>query len=466
MNRFRLSTALPAGLALVGLGLLAWWIGSGPVVPLEARVPGLDRPKGAAAVVKRPLRGELTKLADLSPSAQQPAGSWPCFRGEKLDGIAQATGLARKWPKGGPKVLWSTELGEGYAGAAVFGGRVYVLDYDRKAATDTLRCMALADGKPLWRYSYPVDIKRNHGMSRTVPYVTDRFVVSIGPKCHVSCLDPVTGREYWLCDMVEDFKAIVPPWYAGQCPLVDGGRAILAPGGDALVVAKDCQTGKILWQSPNPQGWAMTHVSIVPMEFAGRRMYVYCGKGGVAGVSATDGQILWDTTDWKISIATVPTPVVLPGGRIFFCGGYNAGSLILKLEEHGGRLLPKIVRRIKAAQFGATQHTPILVKDRLYGIREKDRELVCMDLEGNVRWASGAQHRFGLGPFLIADGLIYVLDDSGKLTLAELSPDRYRQLDAAQVLDGHDAWAPMALVGTRLILRDLVRMVCIEVGKQ
>jgi outer membrane protein assembly factor BamB len=433
------------------------------VVPLEARVPGLDRGKGAT-VAKRELRGTLTQLADLPPAPERPVGSWPCFRGEKLDGIAPSTDLARKWPKGGPKTLWSLDLGEGYAGAAVLGGRVYVLDYDRKASADALRCFSLADAKPLWRYSYPVDIKRNHGISRTVPAVTDRFLVALGPKCHVCCLDPVTGREHWLSDLVGEFNATVPLWYAGQCPLIDGGAAILAPGGDALVVAKDCQTGKILWKSPNRQQWAMTHVSIVPMSLGGRRMYVYCGKGGVAGVSATDGQILWETTDWKISIATVPTPVVLPGGRIFFCGGYNAGSLILRVEEHGGRLVPKIVRRIKAAQFGSTQHTPILYQNHLYGVREKDKELVCMDLDGNVRWTSGAQHRFGLGPYLIADGLIYVLDDSGKLTLAEAKSDRYRQLDEAQVLDGHDAWAPMAMVGTRLILRDFARMVCVEVG--
>jgi len=164
MDRFRLSTVVPAGLAFLGLGLVMWWLTAGPLVPLEARVPGLDQPKPGAAAVKRPLRGELTKLADLPAASASLAGVWPCFRGEKLDGMAPSTGLARKWPKGGPKVLWSLDLGEGYAGAAVLGGRVFVLDYDRQAAADALRCFALADGKPLWRFSYPVDIKRNHGM--------------------------------------------------------------------------------------------------------------------------------------------------------------------------------------------------------------------------------------------------------------------------------------------------------------
>ncbi len=208
-------------------------------------------------------------------------------------------------------------------------------------------------------------------MSRTVPAVTDKYVVAIGPKCDVSCLDAVTGREYWLIDMVRRFGATVPPWYAGQCPLVDRGRAILAPGGSSLLVALDCRSGQVVWKSPNPRGWTMTHSSIMPMEFAGKRMYVYCGKGGVAGVSADDGSILWDTTDWKISIATVPSPVILPGGKIFLSGGYNAGAMMLQLEEHGGKIAAKTLRQIAPAAFGSTQHTPIFCDGHLYGVREK-----------------------------------------------------------------------------------------------
>jgi len=59
----------------------------------------------------------------------------------------------------------------------------------------------------------------------------------------------------------------------------------------------------------------MTHSSVMPMEFAGERMYVYCASMGVVGVSAKDGRLLWETTDWKISIATVPSPTILDDGR-------------------------------------------------------------------------------------------------------------------------------------------------------
>jgi outer membrane protein assembly factor BamB len=456
-------TLIPGALALVGIVAVALWTGIDPTSPLVARVPGLDRPKSSdGELPSKPLIGKLTKL-DGQP-ANLP-GAWPRFRGERFDGVAQpASPLARQWPPAGPKVLWSIELGEGHAGAAVRDGRVFVLDYDRRASADVLRCLSLADGKDIWQFAYPVAVKRNHGMSRTVPAVTDKYIVAIGPKCDVSCLDPVTGKMYWLIDMVRQFGATVPLWYAGQCPLIDADRAILAPGGDSLLVALDCRSGQVVWKSPNPRGWVMTHSSIVPMTFAGKRMYVYCGKGGVAGISADNGDILWDTTDWKISIATVPSPVILPEGKIFLSGGYNTGAMILQLEERGGKLSVKTLRKIAPTDFGSTQQTPIFFDGRLYGVREKDKQLVCMTPDGRVVWSSGSQHRFGIGPYLIADGLIFVMNDTGLLTLAEASPNGYRQLACWQMPDGNDSWGPFALVGGRLIVRDLTRMMCLDVA--
>ena len=103
------------------------------------------------------------------------------------------------------------------------------------------------------------------------------------------------GDLRWGLDLVRQYGATIPPWYAGQCPLVDKGAVILAPGGNsALLLACDSQTGAAIWQTPNPRGWKMTHSSVMPMEFGGQKFYVYCGSGGVAseGVERGDGPAL------------------------------------------------------------------------------------------------------------------------------------------------------------------------------
>jgi len=188
-------------------------------------------------------------------------------------------------------------------------------------------------------------------------------------------------------------------------------------------------------------------------------------------------------------------------GRIFLSGGYNAGSMMLQLKDVRGfnprtngaassfikqtagssveRAASSLVERVadslenypyiaetlfrlKPQVFGATQQTPIFYDGYIYGVRP-DEELVCLNPDGEVIWASGAANRFGLGPFMIANGLIYLMNDSGLLTLAEATPKGYNQLAQAQVLHGHDSWGPMAMAGGRLIVRDLTKMVCLDV---
>jgi outer membrane protein assembly factor BamB len=463
MSKLRFEVWAPAVVALAGLLIVAAWWRYNPGGDLKARVPGTDRLSDDPAVAASTARweGKLVRSNGLPADLK---GSWPQFRGPNRDNISSdSIPLLRAWGADGPRKLWQIEVGEGFAGAAIWRGRVYLMDYDRESQADALRCLSLADGREIWRYTYPAKIKRNHGMSRTIPAVTDRYVVSLGPKCEVLCLKTEAGELLWHQDLVRQFNAEVPPWYAGQCPLIEGERAILATGGDALLVAIECATGKVLWQSPNPRNWQMTHSSVTPFVFGGKRMYAYCGSGGVAGIAADSGALLWDTTDWKISIATVPSPVYLGDGKLFLSGGYNAGSLMLQLKQQTNGIAVETLFRLKANVFGTTQQTPAWYQNYLFGIRTPDGPLVCLDPKGKVVWDSGSE-RFGNGPYLIAQDLLLAMNDSGVLTLAEASTTGFKKLSQAKVLPGPDAWGPMALADGRLIVRDLTTMVCLDVA--
>lgn len=473
--------------------MLAYWFSSDRRADkVVERVPGQDQ-QGSSA---HPNAGSSTRPAANAPTSAGPAstaggtttaaqptskvgqtvasgaavqalpGEWPRFRGANLTNIdTETVPLATKWQSGAPPLFWGMDVGEGHAGAAVWNSRVYLLDYDRQAQADVLRCLALADGKEIWHYAYPCSLKRNHGMSRTVPAVTSKYVVTLGPKCNVVCAEPLSGKVYWTMDLTKDYRTEVPPWYAGQCPLIDGDRAIIAPGGTSLMIAVDCASGKVVWRAPNPNGWTMTHSSVVPMNFQGRRMYIYCGSGGVAGVSAKDGSILWQTTDWTVKIANVPTPVAIGDDRVFLCGGYNSGSMMLQLKSQGGGITTQTVFKLPPTTFGSDQQTPVFYKGYIYGVIPGG-QMTCLDLNGRQKWTSGSTYRFGIGPYMIADGKILALDDSGLLTIADASPAGFHPLAQARILNGSDAWGPMALAGGRLIARDLTRMVCVDMTKR
>ena len=157
-------------------------------------------------------------------------------------------------------------------------------------------------------------------MSRTVPAVTEDYVLTIGPRGHVMCVKRKNGDFIWGLDVEKEYQSEIPLWYTGQCPLIDNNKAIIATGGKALLIAIDCSTGKILWETPNEQGWKMSHSSIMPYYFGGRKMYVYSAVGGVCGIAADgpeEGQLLWSTSAWQHPVVA-PSPVCMPDGKIFY----------------------------------------------------------------------------------------------------------------------------------------------------
>ncbi len=472
-NRVRICIAflIPLLFAASGAsGVLYLWKSIHAVPEVASRLPGEDQ---RPALIKpaqdtEPMVGRLVKF---SGKASDLPGAWPRFRGAGFDAVStEATPLADSWPEAGPEVLWSIEAGEGFAGAAIFEGCVYLMDYDRDSAEESIRCLSLDTGEEIWRYAYALKIKRWHGMSRTVPVVTEEYVLAMGAKCHVTCLSRKTGELLWTLDLVRDYGTTVPQWYTSQCPLIDNGKAIIAPGGTCLAMAVDCKTGKVLWETPNPKAWDMTHSSLLPMTFAGKSFYVYCGgatrSGGVAGISAEDGSVLWETDQWRVR-TNVPVPVPIGEGRLFLTAGYGQtqfGCAILELTEQAGQITAAVEFSAGTDVFGSMQQTPILFEDHLYGVG-MDKQLACLDLQGSVVWRSSSVHTFGYGAYMIADGKLFVIDDDGLLTLVKPSPAGYQPLAQAQVFeDGNECWGPMAVASGRLIVRDLTRVTCLNLG--
>lgn len=413
------------------------------------------------------LNRAMLLVAWMLPAAVALADDWPQFRGADRSNIATATGLMRTWPEGGPKVLWSTPACQGYAGPAVFGGRVYFNDYDEKGAQWLVRCLNLADGQEVWTFRQPKEIRPSHGITRTVPAVDGKYVFSFDPKCGFHCIDAATGRELWGKNLVTDYKARIPSWYNGQCPLIEPDRVVIAAGGDALVVALDKATGKELWRTPNTEKWALSHSSLMPAEIGGVKQYLYCTLKGLAGISAADGQVLW-TFPFKFNIAVAPSPLPIGDGRVFMTSLYDADSVMIRVKKEGDKFTAEKLFVLPVSEWNSEVHTPILYKDHMFAVGKKKRGLfTCLNLDGKPVWTSEDKAAFGLGSYLLADGMFFVLEgDTGKLRLIEASTTEYKELASAQVLTGADVWAPMALSGGRLLLRDMTKLVCVEVGKQ
>ena len=88
------------------------------------------------------------------------------WRGNSRNGIYNETGLLKKWPEAGPKLLWSTDkVGDGYGSPVILDGRLYIC-----GAIDSTACLFVftADGKQLDVKRAPVIIGDNVAIQANV----------------------------------------------------------------------------------------------------------------------------------------------------------------------------------------------------------------------------------------------------------------------------------------------------------
>jgi len=456
---------------LIYTGAIVFWHLYTPDYKITIQNPGADnRPEGTARKADDVVIGEFfMRYAENSSLLK---GQWACFRGSDYKNIVRTNDnfiFSSDFA-----VQWKVETGEGHAAPVIYNGLVYFLDYDEKLSSDMLRCFSLESGTELWRRWYRVPLKRNHGFSRTAPVVTDKYVITVGPQAHVMCCDPITGELKWSIDVQKHFETEAPFWYAGQCPRIENNLLILAPAGkEVLMTGIDCETGEMVWQTPNSVGYKMSHSSVMPMTLSGKKTYVYAGIGGVCGVSAEvadQGKLLWNVDKWKPSVIA-PSPLQISSSEIVLTAGYGAGSALLHVKNADSKWSATITDQYKPNEgLSSEQQTPILYEQMVITIPPKDggalRGKVVAYSPANIRtpiWESAADERFGLGPYLIIGNYLFALKDEGELYIYKLEQRKMELVKKQHVMDGVDVWGPMAYADGYLMMRDAHWVYCMKI---
>lgn len=410
-------------------------------------------------------------MAIVMGAACSSMADWPQYLGPHRDATSDEKGLLRSWPEGGPKVLWTISLGAGYGGAAVSEGKVYILDRagDEK---DVLRCLDLNTGAEQWSYEYDAPGRVQHPGSRSTPAIDGGYVYTCGSFGDVYCFDKNTHKPVWNKNVWKDYdKGKGPTWAISQNPLIHGDLLILASQtAKAGVVAYDKLSGQVKWASPSLPG-KVGYVSPQIVKIGGDDHVVMItagpkgGTGGVVlGMDPKTGKTLWSYEGWSCQIP-IPNVTEIGDGRLFITGGYDAGSAMIKVEKAGGS--HTVTEVYKTADFGTHVHPAILYKGHLYGqcTTNTTRDgMVCMDLDGKVKWKTGNSPVFDKGGSLLADGLILSVDGKvGILYLIEPDPAGFKALASAKLLDTSECWGPLALTDGKLLIRDQKQMRCVVV---
>jgi len=423
------------------------------------------------------------------------AARWNPLFPHPLGSRPSETRLSRNWPADGPKVEWTVPLGPGYGAPAVYGDEVYLLDrIDGKQ--DVLRVLDLKTGSEKWRYAYDAPGRVSFPGSRSIPVVTEKHVFTLGVHGDVTCFDRTTRQPVWRRSLRDEFgKKAYLIWGYSQHLLLHKGKLIVAPmASEAGLAALDPATGQTLWTSPPLPGYA-SYVSPVVVTISGEEHIVMIGAlnedigerlrkrklteefrglqldgvpkeemGAIVGYDPESGQPLWryDTWQCETSVANV---VPVGENRFFISGAYRAGAALFRVEKRKGDY---IVEHIYETQdFGTHVHTPVLYEGHLYApctSNERRDGLVCLSVDGQLKWKTERAPRFDKGGLLLVDDVILIVDGfAGYLYMIEPTPEGFKPIQKAKLLSGSKIWAPLTLVDGRLLIRDQKVLKCVVV---
>lgn len=423
------------------------------------------------------------------------AQDWPQYLGPNRDGTSPQKGILRSWPETGPEVLWTVNVGPGYAGPIIKDGKVYILDRDDKTG-DVMRCFDFSNGKELWKFSYDAPGTVMFPGSRSVPAVDGNYVYSCGHNGDLYCIDIRTHKPVWNKNVWTDFGGTkLPIWAITQCPLIYGNLLlVLSQAPEAGLVAYNKLTGDIVWKTPNLGNETYASPAIVKIAGEDHIAMVISSTnpighrelpqtmGKIVGIRPLTGEILWEYDNWQNHIQ-VASAFDAGEGRVIALGGYELGTAMIKVEKKsdGGYSVKELFRH---NDFGDHTKPPILYKGYFYAqfsTNSKRDGLACMDMNGKLLWKTMRNPLFDKGSMILADGLILATDGRTSLYIIEPDPSGFKPLASAEVLKeggitGDDQlasrvggstqnWAPMALAQGRLLIRDQSRLMCIRIAK-
>jgi outer membrane protein assembly factor BamB len=389
-------------------------------------------------------------------------GQWPQWGGRQQDFIVKTSGLADTWPDTGPKQLWSRDLGDGFSGIIADRGKLFTMY--RSEGKEVVVAHDQKSGETIWEHAYDAPVGENHVRQfgegpRSTPLVFGKGLYTIGIAGIMHCLNKKNGEIIWSTDLWKDHEGTWQNhgYSCGAFPYKD--TVIVMVGGKGhSIVALDKKTGKVNWKKLSFENSYSTPKLI---QVDGEDMLLCFMAQELAGIDPANGKLKWKFEHGNRWNQNITLPLYGDDGHIFF-SSIEAGARVIKLSKKGRRYKvnevwsdPKVqIYHSQAFRFG----------DHVYGCSGARGPgiFTCIDVKtGEVAWR---ERGFSKATCIYADDKFIILDEDGKLGLARATPEEFKILTQAQVLD-RVAWTVPTLVDTTLYIRDKKRIIAFDLAR-
>jgi outer membrane protein assembly factor BamB len=188
--------------------------------------------------------------------------------------------------------------------------------------------------------------------------------------------------------------------------------------------------------------------------------------GGVVGVSAKDGKLLWQYDRLGRNVANIPTPIVL-GDQVFCAAGYGKAGALLTLSREGDGI--KVKEEYYEGELKNKHGGLLVVGDYVFGDTDDRGNPFCAEWKtGKVRWKRNTTKNKGKGggsaSLTYADGSLYVRYSNGWVALVPATTDGYAEKSSFKIPNSdRNSWAHPVVIDGRLYLREKDTVWCYDV---
>jgi outer membrane protein assembly factor BamB len=400
---------------------------------------------------------------------------WHQWRGPNRDGKAFESRLPQAWPQEPPAPLWRAAVGEGYSSPVIANGRLYILG--RQQDQEICYCFHADTGQEIWRHSYPQPFELHEAARaagrgpKSTPVVDGDRVYMLGIHGKLHCLDTRSGRVIWHHDLAVEYWGVEkdvdgndlwrPICGVAASPLIEGDLVIVPVGGKkaGALTAFHKLTGRMVWKALEDRS---CYASPITAKLAGVRQLIGFTAQRLAGLDVASGKLLWDlpyTTEYG---DTVVTPVASGNHVVVLCNGEQPATA-LRIDQADRKVHRTVVWQDKTLH--SFMATPVAHEGHLYGLVDSGR-LYCVEIAtGKRMWVSGGS--FGkYASFVLAGGQLLVLTTDGYLHVLEPTPKAFNRRARPRLSPGGETWSHLAVVGSRLYLKDATHVICYDLASR
>jgi len=377
------------------------------------------------------------------------------WRGPGRTGIYDEKGILKKWPDGGPKLLWEADkVGFGYGSAVITDDAIYITG--RKEKDDVLTALT-PEGNQKWEVVYGKAWTTNHDGSRCTPTYYNGNILVVSGSGEIVCVDK-SGKIKWSKNHFALYESKPLMFGISESPVVVDNIVVVSPGGKkAALVAFNINDGKVAWETvtndTEPQ-----YVSPKLIEYAGKKIIVTILGTNIIGVDAKDGRLMWKIDYVAANAATgrvmknhAGTPTYRDG-NILIANGYNWVTMKLKLSPDGNSVTKVWENRNFDPQLGGV----VLLGNNIFGTTHMSQPAdswACVDwTTGKTLWTEKWK---GRGSVISADGMLILFEErTGTVALANPNPQKLDIVSEFKITKGDGPfWAHPSLRNGKMYIR-------------